>query len=517
MRLNYLLAFSVIVLILALPVISANENVTDDVAENENVGIVENAVNGSTFADIQSAVNDAEENNVIELNGTYTGSGVPITVDKSLTFDGGSEGATLDARHLSGMFLTSPPKYSVTLKNINFINAVGNVFEYHGFTDSGRLTVDNCNFTDNRDGAAIVCHDCRVTNSNFRNNSCAISSVGYSSLANCSFENNSGRHVGAVSTAGGFIENCGFTQNSVDDGGVIYLHRHNELAIKNCIFEGNAAKSGGIIASNENWPFDEEAGTISISGSNFTDSRADYTINCFLTNLYLDNVCINASGKGGIYQDLGEFESINSVCGPVKRIAVHEAAFAVEKLKYYKYGIGGDFSVFLDDKTVAGKVCYISVKIKVFTGKKSKEYVKTLYYDGIPVALLEITNQFGVGKHKVEITSMSKYYIAKKFTTYITVKKAKTIVKAPAVKAKYKKSKKFRVTIRDEHKSPLAKIKIKIKVYTGKKSKIYKVKTNRKGMASINTKKLRIGTHKVRISSANRNYDISKKSKIIIR
>lgn len=517
MRLKYISAFSVIVLILFLPVISAGENVTDEIAAGDASAISENAVRESTFEDIQDVVNDAKENDVVELNGTYMGSGKRIEVNKTLTFDGGSEGATLDARHLSGMFLTFPPKYSITLKNINFINAADRVFDCNSFTDSGSLTVDNCNFTDNRGGSVIACHDCRVTNSNFRNNTCPIYSVGHCSLANCSFENNSGRYGGAVLTAGGVIENCSFTQNSVDEGGVINLNCHNELAIKNCIFKRNAAKFGGIISSNENWPFDEDAGTIRISGSNFTDSKAYYTINCFLTSLYLDNVYINASGNGGIYQDLGEFESINSVCGPVKRILVHEGIFSVEKSEYYNYGIGGDFSVFMDDMTAMGKPSFISVKIKVFTGKKSKEYVKSLCYDGMDIALLVITNQFGVGKHKVEITSMNKYYIAEKFITYITIKKAKTIVKAPAVKAKYKKSKKFKITVRDVNRYPIEKLKVKIKVYTGKKSKIYNVKTNRKGVASINTKKLKRGKHKVAISSGNANYAISKKSKIIIR
>jgi hypothetical protein len=63
----------------------------------------------------------------------------------------------------------------------------------------------------------------------------------------------------------------------------------------------------------------------------------------------------------------------------------------------------------------------------------------------------------------------------------------------------------------------LSNVKIKIKVFTGKKYKTYSVKTNKKGIAKINTKKLKIGNHKVIISSGNKNYSISGKSLIKIK
>ena len=44
-------------------------------------------------------------------------------------------------------------------------------------------------------------------------------------------------------------------------------------------------------------------------------------------------------------------------------------------------------------------------------------------------------------------------------------------------------------------------VKIKIKVYTGKTSKTYTVKTNAKGIAQLNVKSLKVGTHKVVVSS----------------
>ena len=99
-------------------------------------------------------------------------------------------------------------------------------------------------------------------------------------------------------------------------------------------------------------------------------------------------------------------------------------------------------------------------------------------------------------------------------TFKITVLKAPTTVKAPKVIAKYKKSKYFKVTVK--HKTTKKAVKntyIKLKI--GKKT--YKVKTNSKGIAKFNTKKLKVGTHKVTITSGNANYKISAKSQIKVK
>jgi len=75
--------------------------------------------------------------------------------------------------------------------------------------------------------------------------------------------------------------------------------------------------------------------------------------------------------------------------------------------------------------------------------------------------------------------------------------KSALIVSAPKVINTYKKGT-FKVTVKDKKtKKPVKGIKLKIKVYTGKKSKIYSVKTNKNGIAKISTKKLSKGTHKV--------------------
>ena len=98
------------------------------------------------------------------------------------------------------------------------------------------------------------------------------------------------------------------------------------------------------------------------------------------------------------------------------------------------------------------------------------------------------------------------------------VAKIQTVVKAPKVSAKYKKSAYFKVKVTNkETKKAVKKVKVKVKVYTGKKSKTYTIKTNKKGIAKLNTKKLKVGSHKVKIGSGDARYSISGKSKIVIK
>lgn len=128
--------------------------------------------------------------------------------------------------------------------------------------------------------------------------------------------------------------------------------------------------------------------------------------------------------------------------------------------------------------------------------------------------------KFSVGKHTIRFFikyNHNAYYnftVIKGSASKSTIKT--TTVNAPSVTAYYKASKYFKVTIKKNGKA-VKNLKLKLKVYTGKKTKTYTVKTNSKGVASFKTNKLRVGTHKVVISSTNKNYKVSKTSKIIIK
>ena len=94
------------------------------------------------------------------------------------------------------------------------------------------------------------------------------------------------------------------------------------------------------------------------------------------------------------------------------------------------------------------------------------------------------------------------------------VKKLKA--SAPIVYNTYKKKGSFKITVKDLDKKLMKNFKIKVKVYTGKKAKTYTLKTNSKGVATLNTKTLKKGTHKVVITSADKAHKLSKTSYIHI-
>ena len=183
----------------------------------------------------------------------------------------------------------------------------------------------------------------------------------------------------------------------------------------------------------------------------------------------------------------------------------------------------------------------IAKSIKVYSNKKFTYSVK-LTDNNTPVSgeTIELTifdsndnsvyytaktNSNGIATFKIGPQSKGKYmaYIETydlfedKYITVIQNPKTKTTVKAPGVTAKYKQNKYFKVTVKNYKGNPIKKLNLKLKVYTNHKYKYYKIKTNSKGIALFNTKKLKVGNHVVYIYNADKKYDITKKSKIVIK
>ena len=179
------------------------------------------------------------------------------------------------------------------------------------------------------------------------------------------------------------------------------------------------------------------------------------------------------------------------------------------------YNSGKTFTVSV--KNAEGKpVNGLKLALQVFTGKTSKTYYVTTNSKG--VASFASASKLAIGTHKVLITSADAKIKVKQVASSIKVAKAKTTVKAPKVTAKVKKTKYFKVTVKNKATKKVVKgIKVKVKVYTGKKYKTFTAKTNSKGLAKINTKSLKVGKHKVVISSGNSKYTISAKSTITIK
>lgn len=254
------LIFSVLVLfILCIGFASASDSdlelsqVSDaesDIVQSEDDVPLESTVapEGKSFNDIQKAVDSAKDNDVIELNGTYTSLGKDIAVKKSLTFNGVGD-ATLDAKKLSGIFHITK-QVTVTFNNIRFINAkYGAIFaDSDGFVDdvNVNLNINGCSFENNRndyEGGAINAFTaglCNVTDSNFTGN--------YVEEPESEIYPNS--YGGAISAYNLELENCNFIKNHAqrDGGGITFLYT---ARITDCLFKGNYANLGGAINGNK--------------------------------------------------------------------------------------------------------------------------------------------------------------------------------------------------------------------------------------------------------------------------
>ena len=180
------------------------------------------------------------------------------------------------------------------------------------------------------------------------------------------------------------------------------------------------------------------------------------------------------------------------------------------------YGSGKYLKVKAIDAKTKKPVSNLKLKLKVYTGKKSKRIVVKTNSKGMAKYS---ASYLRVGKHKVIVNLKNSKILSKPKTTYVKISKAKLTISAPKVTNYYKKSKLFKVIIKNKESKKLMKnIKVKLKVYTGKKYKIYSLKTNKKGLISINTKSLSKGSHKVLITikSSIKNRATSKKSTIKI-
>lgn len=95
---------------------------------------------------------------------------------------------------------------------------------------------------------------------------------------------------------------------------------------------------------------------------------------------------------------------------------------------------------------------------------------------------------------------------------YETKSKIRTIADTPKVTSKSVKTK---ITYKANSK-PVEKLKVKVKVYTGKQYKVFKLKTNKKGIIKLKTKYLTKGKHKIVLKSMNKKYSLKNTFKIRI-
>ena len=416
------------------------------------------------------------------------------------------------------------------ITNTNFTGNYAEEPDCENYPDSSggaitgyNLELDNCIFTKNhaqRIGGAISFEDtANITkclfNGNYANSAGAIiGSKLY--LTNITFESNYLKSFqglrdyrgGAVNAGYVTAVGCIFKNNSATysggRGGAIYGY---EIDVKNSKFESNIANyAGAIYCYNAVGEDDYELGLLKISNCSFISNnegvvRSPKTIinnSKTFNHKTLDND-LNAistfkvtAGKLTTVYYSGKTIKIKVVTNPSGKPAKRLQLLIIAKSSKKKYSI----PLITDTDGIA-------------TIKASK--LDAGHYE------ISIYEAFGIwgsdpgDERYVKVPGVLK-------TTALKVTKAKAIVKAPKVKFKYNKSKYFKVTLKHKTtKKAMGGIKLKLKVFTGKKFKTYTVKTNKKGVAKLNTKKLQYGNHRVKIMSGNKNVILSKKSMIIIR
>ena len=172
-----------------------------------------------------------------------------------------------------------------------------------------------------------------------------------------------------------------------------------------------------------------------------------------------------------------------------------------------KFGTCKKFKVsVINSKTKKG-ISGVKLLLKVYTGKKAKKVHVTT--DGSGNAYYA-PSKLKVGKHKVKVSIDSKAVSAKAKKSRITVKKASVELDTYDGIWYYKDVKKGKYYIGVYNKNAggyLKGIKLKVKVYTGKKAKTYTLKTKKDGFAILKTKGIKVGKHKVKITfKGNKNF-----------
>lgn len=200
-----------------------------------------------------------------------------------------------------------------------------------------------------------------------------------------------------------------------------------------------------------------------------------------------------------------------------KTITVKKASAKITAKKVTAYYKGGKYLTVKLTNTKNKKAIYdAKLNIKIFVSKN--RYYNYNGNTGMNGQIKLLLDTLKPGSYKVVVSGKdSKNFQAKQVTTKIVIKKAPAKLVPKKLTAKKGAKKYFKVTVKNKKtKKVISGVKIKVKVYTGKKAKTYTLKTNSKGIANLNVKKLKVGTHKVVVTSANK-YVTAKQAKSTIK
>ena len=176
------------------------------------------------------------------------------------------------------------------------------------------------------------------------------------------------------------------------------------------------------------------------------------------------------------------------------------AKFTSSSVSTY-YRSGKIFQIKLTNTKNKKAVYGAKMNLKVFISK-NKYYNYTGVTDNNGLVRFKIS--YKSGTYKVVVSSCDKGYSASSITRSIKV--TKSPIKMAPTSLKVKKGTYFKVKVTSTKTNKvLSSVKVKVKVYTGKKYKTYTIKTNSKGIASLKISQS-VGKHKVVLSPGSPTY-----------
>ena len=284
----------------------------------------------------EAVANSNNYDTIYVKTGTYANTGIVIS-NKTLDIIA-LDGAVFDARGKDGNFIIVDKNSEVYISGITFRGLHNRNTNYGAIVNHGELTVESCNFTDNRitktsfarnggaaifsDGESLDIDDCNFINNvaPLKVSTAAVTSLGLEdvSIGSCKFINNSAREGGALHFENliqysDAIFSCDFEHNIAVKGSAVYVGNNSKYLsvtlsnfkkndIKNSLGE-NAQLEGGVIYVNS---YDGDV-VLDIGASNFEDN----------SNRNVDGGVIFLDGNSKVYIDASIFTNNRGRIGSV--------------------------------------------------------------------------------------------------------------------------------------------------------------------------------------------------------
>lgn len=393
------------------------------------------------------------------------------------------------------------------------------------------LYVNGCLFENNtsRTMSAIYLDEfgqCELLDSTFRNNvvtyfggtvclECCLPST----VRNCVFESN------RVIRGGGLyiipfednvcdvqISGCTFSKNAASEhGGAIYVNAAR-VAISGCTFQQNTASAnGGALFTYQ--------GSVQISSSRFISNRAKLGGGAYLLSdsITVRDVFFNgnsASDKyGGIYSKTSQ-------------VSVSNCGYSANSAPSYPNVYGAFFADAFETSSYFGDV-ELSVRLTSPWLKSSTQNIYLLFNGGAYKSkwlkapsngVLKYTVPFNLkcGSYSLKIMSNSGLCFSSQITVKVTKAPVKVLLKKSSVKFNSGKKLKFKIrNSKTKRAVPFAKV--KLRVYTHRSYRNYRLKADKNGVITFSTLGLAVGKHTIKAFNGDKNIRLSKKAQSVIK